>query len=176
MGWPLTSDDVKKALGITGALSTSAQASYDTAELQLYADAAMEAVEGIIGPHRGQRITVQVAGPASVVLLPQRAADVISVTVSGQPAPFTHDQPAGIITGTFGSGTIDVVAIAPDANPPARVILAARDIAALWWRQDKQGPRTAGMPGAEPATPQGFAIPRKVNEMLDTLRGLAGFA
>ena len=63
------------------------------------------------------------------------------------------------------------------ATIPANVKLAARELVRFWWQQGRQ----ANIPafGEAPDTssvPMGFAVPKRVYELLEPNKRLAGFA
>jgi hypothetical protein len=161
MGWPISAGDVQAELGW--------QDDRDV-DLGLYARAAVERIEQEIGPRSGQAIVAAERGPVAAIVLPYPAASLTSITVGGAAADvgrFTLDTSAGIVSGPFGFGDVVVTAAAP-ATVDAPVELAARYLAATWVRQSKVGPVSARSRGSEPDGDvlQGFAMPRRVSEMI----------
>lgn len=172
MAWPITAADVHAELGWRG--------DPDTPLLAPFAAAAVERIEAEIGLSSGQDVTVTVSGPARVITLPGRAASLTSVTVDGVAqdlAGFVLDGPAGLVTGVFGPGQVVVVVKAP-ATVPGVVELATRLLAATWVRQSKVGPPGPTTRAAAPDTDvaQGFAMPRRVSEMIRPWTVSWGFA
>lgn len=161
MTWPITAADVQAELGWQ---------SDQSVDLGLYARAAVERIEQEIGPRSGQAIVATGRGPVATIVLPHPAASLTSVTVGGATtdvAPFTLDAAAGIVTGPFGYGDVVVTAAAP-STVDAPVELAARYLAATWVKQSKVGPVSARSRGNETDGDvlQGFAMPRRVSEMI----------
>lgn len=173
MAWPINASDVRKALSYRG----SEQG--DESELTLYAHAATERVETMIGACTGQTIASTVRGPKSSVLLPHVLASIQSVTVDAEtvdPSTYTVDLTAGILRGYFPAGTITVTGTAPAAPPsPAVIEVATRELAAIWYGQ-VHTPRAGGRAGGAMSsfTPLGFAIPREIEEKLSPFMRLPG--
>jgi len=170
MTWPLTAKDLRKALKFEETYG-------DTEELNLFARAASERIEEEIGKQGGQVVETAFNGPADRVVLNDRATAVQLVTVDGIEHPrdaLRLDGP--VLHGPFPAGRVRVFAVAPN-EPPPTVILAGRELAKLWWQQANNGPR--GMPqgsGDEPNPMMGFAMPRRVAEMIEPYKPLPGMA
>lgn len=108
---------------------------HDDAELRLFAGAAQEAVEGLVGPviHRTVVETVQSRG--GVILLTH--APVVSVTsVTGVTAPYeyTLNAAAGLLVGTPYDTTVTVTYVAGRTVVPDSIRTAALIIAKHLWR------------------------------------------
>ncbi|GAA4707417.1 hypothetical protein APR04_003799 [Promicromonospora umidemergens] len=175
LSWPITGEDVCTAL------------KWDTArasEVTDYAEAAVARVERECGPWQGQPITHRLTTRATRAALrlpwPIAHDSVPTVTVDGRAvSPVTPDPDAGLIYGRFPVGQVVVTATARAADTvPDDVILAARYLGAFWAKQEKVGNPSRSSRGTEPDTDvqQGFAMPRRVSEMLRPYILVGGFA
>ncbi|WP_066586298.1 hypothetical protein [Cellulomonas timonensis] len=166
MPWPISADDVRTEL------KWPAHTGEGPDPVAIFATGACARIEAEIGPRSGHPVLRRSRGPASAVVLPWPAATLVSVTVGGVELDvglFDLDGPAGIVYGRFGRGAIVVTATAPNDGVPEFVELAARVLAATWVKQSKVGPPTARSRGTEPDGSdvlQGFAMPRRVSEMI----------
>jgi hypothetical protein len=174
--WPITAADLRSALGYT-------EAQGDSSELGLFAAAACERVEDLIGPWDGRVLTRTFRGPLASLRLPWPVASVTGITLDGVSLDLSAtgnyqvitDLDAGIIRGHFGQGVL-VVSCLARSGPPTIVHLAGREVAKLWWQQSKNGPR--GLPAAaadQLGPPMGADLPRKVEGWLSPYR-MAGIA
>jgi hypothetical protein len=172
--WPITASDLRAALGYT-------ETQGESSELGLFAAAACERIESLIGPWDGRELSRTFHGPLVSIRLPWPVASVAGITVDGVPldlgagSGFVADLDAGIIYGPFGFGVIVVTCLAR-TRPPVIVHLAGREVAKLWWQQSKNGPR--GLPSAaadQQGPPMGADLPRKVEGWLSPHR-MAGIA
>ncbi|MEB0001605.1 hypothetical protein QN357_01470 [Cryobacterium sp. RTC2.1] len=146
----------------------------DTDELDLYAGGAVERIERKIGKVSGQVIKVTATGPTDLVRLHARASEVTRLTVNGVAVDLAGFElsTGSILRGNFPPGALVVWAVAP-LNDSSLVVLAARRLAALWWKQSKNGPHgQADVQDA--ATVMGVGIPRVVLAMIDGIDDLAG--
>ncbi|MEB0200554.1 hypothetical protein QN354_02140 [Cryobacterium sp. 5I3] len=169
MGWPIRAADVRKELGYKPDQG-------DTDELDLYAGGAVERIERKIGKVTGQVVKIEATGPTDRVRLNQRVSEVTRITVDGISVNLALYELAagGIVRGTFPPGALVVWAVAP-LNDSSLVVLAARRLAALWWKQSKNGPHgQADAQDAAPVPMMGVGIPRVVQAMLDGLDDLPG--
>jgi hypothetical protein len=161
MAWPITKEDVRKALNYR-------DDQYDDAELDLYARAAMERVEEEVGPMRGQTFSSTVTGPTTALRLGYPGAVVTSIVVDGVTiavASYSVDAAAGFVIGSFGRGRITVTYTVQN-TAPVIIELSCRELAGIWYRQ-------AHGPGGRQQgdfTPLGFAIPREIDEKLEPFR------
>lgn len=172
--WPITAADLRSALGYS-------ETQGDTSELGLFAAAACERVESLIGPWDGRVLTRTFHGPLASLRLPWPIASVAGITVDGiavdlaAESTIVADTDAGIVRGRFNTGVIVVTCLAR-TDPPTIVHLAGREVAKLWWQQSKNGPR--GLPtaaGDQVGPPMGADLPRKVEGWLSPYR-MAGIA
>lgn len=173
MPWPITAAEVRAELRWPAHQG-------DAEDLELRARAAVERIEEEIGPHCGQTITARARGPVRTVVLPDLAASLTDVSAGGAALAldaFTLDPEAGIVSGPFPRGDITVTATAP-TGVPAVVELAAAYLAATWVRQSKIGPPRTSARAGDPDTDvaQGFAMPRRVSEMIRPYTRVWGFA
>jgi hypothetical protein len=162
--WPITGEDVCTAL--TWATSRAA-------EVEDQAEAAVKRVEKEVGEWHGQTLTYtrQLRRQQRAVVLRCPVASVDTVTLDGTDITSSTDTDAdaGIVYGPFGPGKIVVTSTARPADTvPEDVILAARYLGAFWAKQEKIGNPSRSSRGTEPDTDvqQGFAMPRRVSEML----------
>lgn len=177
MPWPISAADVRSEL------KWAAHQGEEPDPLAIYATAACERIEAEIGPRAGQTVghARRFTGPRSAVVLDWPAATLTSVRVAAVEQDldaFELDGPSGIVYGPFGSGTVVVTAAAP-TGVPEFVELAARVLAATWVKQSKVGPPTARSRATEPDGAdvlQGFALPRRVAEMIRPAVPVGGFA
>ncbi|TFD74732.1 head-tail connector protein [Cryobacterium fucosi] len=172
--------DAKRSLGIVGTA--------DDADIQRYIEAATPVIENITGPLIAGSKVHTLSGGSGVLVLSGPFSTVTSVVESGVTiTDYLADGPAGIIyAGTtvssrdFKSGVRNIVVTVNVGNAeiPPNVILAARELVRVWWQQGRQGNRPAwgnDVPdGAD--VPMGFAIPRRVVELLRPHARADGFA
>lgn len=146
-------------------------------ELRLYSAAATQVIEDMIGPILAETRTHTYDGGRSSYVLPEVGiAGVTSITVNGAALPSTAyavDTYSGVIDAYYGSfiwGRKNVVVtytVGSTAIPP-NVILAARELIRFQWQIGQQGAGVRGRVAAEADawTPSGFAVPRRVIELL----------
>jgi len=162
--WPITGADVCTALG------------WDTsraAEVADQAAGAVKRVEKAVGEWHGQELThsrrLRREHRAVVLRCPVASVDTVTLDDVDITSSIEADEEAGIVYGPFGPGKIVVTSTARPANTvPEDVILAARYLGAFWAKQEKIGNPSRTTRGTEPDTDaaQGFAMPRRVTEML----------
>jgi hypothetical protein len=145
--------------------------------LTAYIDAAVRVIEDIVGPVGDATRTVTVNGGGRAIVLPSPAATITSVTVAGvATTDYTADLVAGIVYGgsfatpTYfypGNQNVVITYTVGNDNPPANVVLAARELVRFWWQQGQQANRPSfGEAGdSDEYTPSGFAVPRRVIEL-----------
>lgn len=166
-------------------------AATDTAndsDLERYVEAATPVIENITGPLLVRSETYSFDGGFRAVVLPVRFASVTSVVESGDTiTDFVSEPDAGIIAaGTtesprdfaYGHQNVVVTVSVGAATVPAHVKLATRELVRHWWQQGRQGNRPGfgnDMP-AEGGIPMGFAVPKRVRELLEPSPRVAGFA
>jgi hypothetical protein len=163
LDWPIDGEDVCTALGWDLSRAT---------EVADYALAAVSRVEEEVGPWHGQALTHRryLRTERESITLPWPVATITAVTVDAVAVTVEADVDAGILEGTFRRGQLQVTATARTAaDVPDDVVLAARYLAAFWAKQEKVGnPARSSARGNDPDTDvlQGFAMPRRVSEML----------
>lgn len=175
--------DAMNALGLT----TTDPAQID--DLRLYIAAATPVIEGIIGPVVTQTITQTVDGNVWAIPLWQKPLAITSITEVGVTiTEYVVDYSAGLVYAgkTFarrrwqpGSQTV-VITYTTAPNALAQNIrLAARELVRHWWQIGKQGtrPLNGNLPvSGEAWAPSGFAVPRRVIELLQPAEQIGGFA
>ncbi len=157
------------------------------ADLERYVEAATPVIENITGPliQRSRVFTFSGDGPHLVV--PVRFSSVTSVVESGVTiTDYVVDTLAGTITAgevggvrdfEYGYQNIVVTVQVGVATIPANVKLAARELVRFWWQQGRQAniPACGGAPDSG-GVPMGFAVPKRVYELLEPNKRVAGFA
>lgn len=172
--WPITGADVCTALG---------WATSRAAEVEDQAQATVQRVERAVGEWQGQELTYtrRLRRSQRAVLLRCPVASVDLVTLDGIDITSSTepDEEAGIVYGPFEPGKIVVSSTArPASSVPEDVILAARYLGGFWAKQEKVGNPSRTTRGTEPDTDvaQGFAMPRRVSEMLRPYLLVGGFS
>ncbi|TFD80710.1 phage gp6-like head-tail connector protein [Cryobacterium sp. Sr8] len=178
----ITLADAKASLGIPLATTTN------DADLERYIEAATPVIENITGPIIPVSRVFAVDGGSYAVLVGCRFNAVTSVAESGTViTDFVSDGEAGIIyagstagSRAFTSGVRNVIVTVTvgSAAVPPNVALATRELVRHWWQLGRQGNRPAfGNEGVgEVSVPSGFAVPRRVIELCEPNRRMAGFA
>jgi len=181
----ITLEDARKSLGF------AATATANDADVEKYIEAATPVIENITGPVLVKSQTYRFDGGTESVVLPVPFTSVTSVTVSGTATTaYVADAGAGIITaGTttapsvFDWGVQNVVVVvsvgyADDASEVApNVALATRELVRFWWQQGRQANIPAfGEAPDSGSVPMGFAVPKRVYELLEPNKRVAGFA
>jgi hypothetical protein len=158
------------------------------ADIEDYIEAATPVIENIVGKLIAGSHTQTFDGGSGALVLSTRFNAVTSVTESGVViSDYFADPDAGIIyAGTttagrsFASGNRNIVAVVTvgSATIPANVQLAARELVTHWWRIGRQAnrPGVAQAQSAAPEVSTGFAVPRRVIELLQSDPRLPGFA
>jgi len=161
------------------------------ADLEAYIEAATPVIENITGPILERAETYTFDGGRPYVMLPVRFASVVSVTVDGVAVTdYVADLTAGIISvgtnglvGWFASGVQNVVVVvnvgtaANESEVAPNVKLATRELVRFWWQQGRQANTPAFGDAPDVGTvPMGFAVPKRVMELLQSSPKLPGFA
>lgn len=160
-------------------------------DLETYVEAATPLIENITGPVLIKSRTFRFDGGRESVVCPVRFTTVTSVTVNGvATTAFVADPDAGVITaGTttapsvFDWGVQNVVVVvsvgtaANAAAVPANIRLATRELVRFMWQQGRQAniPAFGDAPDSG-SVPMGFAVPKRVIELLEPNKRVAGFA
>lgn len=178
LGWPTTPADIRAA-------TRWAAEDYPDEVLDPIAQAAVSMIEARVGPWSGQELvhtTVHGRIPAEVVILPWPIAAVSSVTVDDVAVTPREVEYGCVYLDVPATGTIVITATArASATAPPEVKLAGRALAAFLARQEIVSPnlpgnRRAGTDGADTDVLQGFALPRRVSEMIRPYVLAGGFA
>jgi len=163
------------------------------ADITTYVQAATPVIENIAGACLSASKTILFNGGVPYILLNNRIQSITTVVESGttlNPATdYYLDTTANVLyrgvppfpTAFFAPGmaNISVTYLAGYAVVPFNVQLATRELVRFWWQQGMQANRPGfGDPGADVSfTPQGFAVPKRVIELLAPERAqLGGFA
>ena len=177
----ITLEDVRKSLGLA-ATDTS-----NDADLERYVEAATPVIENITGPLIQRTEVFYMDGGREAIVLPKRFTSVTSITQNGVAyTSYVADPGSGVITaGTstspdvFEPGVRNVVVtvVTGSATIPSNVQLAARELVRFWWQQGRQANIPAfGEAPESGVTPMGFAVPKRVMELLEPNKRIAGFA
>lgn len=153
-----------------------------------YIASATPIVEDVVGPVYQRTGAVSRDGGKPAVSTPWPFRSVVEVTESGTvTTDYTPDESAGILyAGTDdalrrwrpGHANIRIACqIGMDATPP-NVVSATRALVRFWYQQERQGGRPAyGDQSVDMVqTPQGFAMPRRVLQLLRPNEEDWGFA
>jgi hypothetical protein len=177
----VTLADVRKSLGLASTDTTN-----DT-DIERYIEAATPTIENIVGPLIQRSRVFTFDGGSSTVVVPVRFASVTSVVESGatitdfvtdlQAATITAGATDGVRDFAYGYQNIVVTVVVGAATVPANVQLAARELVRFWWQQGRQANIPAfGEAPESMSTPMGFAVPKRVLELLEPNKRIAGFA
>lgn len=174
MVWPIS------ALNVRDELKWPVHTGEGPDPLAVFALAACKRIEREIGPRSGQPLTARASGPCEVIRFDWPVGQVTSVTVDGSALALDRlrlDAPAGLLYGRFAGGGVVATATAP-AGVDEQIELAARYLAATWVKQSKVGPPGPRTRASETDgdVAQGFAMPRRVSEMIRPDVIPAGFA
>lgn len=175
--WPAEPRMIISLADARAALNLPSAAVVNDDELRLYIAAATDVIESIVGPVLPTSRTYEiVADRRSVsVLLPAYPESVTEVREDGVTLPATayRLRPGGVLSRTYGTwgDVVEVVADIGWTSIPPSVILAAREQVRFLWQVGQNGQRpavgtTSGGAGYVAAMPQGFAVPRRVIELL----------
>lgn len=177
----ITLDDARASLG------WAATNIANNSDLERYIEAATPVIENITGPLIVRQLSFAFDGGVEKIVLPVPFTSVVSVTENGAVVTdYVADADKGIITsGTttapdvFEPGVENIVVTVSvgSATVPANVKLAARELVRFWWQQGRQANIPAfGEAPESNSVPMGFAVPKRVYELLEPNRRLAGFA
>lgn len=159
----VTLDELKTHLNITS--------SRDDAELFMTLSAAVDAVEGIVGPILHRTVTEQVAARCGVVVLGQYpVVSVTSLLSNETPVEYVLDVESGLLSDVtqYGASTVTYVAgrtVVPDAIRLATLIVAGH----LWQIQKGAASPSGGLQGDDELTITpgvGYAIPSRAQDLL----------
>lgn len=188
----ITVEDVKRSLSMPTTVNAN------DADLEDYIEAATPVIENIVGPVLQRTQTSLFDGGRDAIRLPWPVTQVVGVLVDGAAlAGYVALPDAGVIyadgaggsfpsgsqniavTFTAGTATLDQAGV-PQGVPP-HVRLAARELVRHWWQIGRQAAHGYA-PGGEPEDAgggsglTGFAVPRRVTELLKPSALVGGFA
>lgn len=160
-------------------------------DVEAYIEAATPVIEEITGPLLPKQVTYERDGGKSAILLPHSFTSVVSVLeddVALSTTDYVARRDSGIIHAggkkfprRFVAGRMNIVATvtigSSDPIPP-NVKLAARELVRFWWQQGRQGnrPQLGAAPDTTPEVSSGFAVPRRVTELLRPHRRIGGIS
>lgn len=170
-----------EALERLGESPTSAATRFEA--LSLYIASATAVVEYITGPliRVDQTWTEVLMYPASSMVLPHTTITVTSVTVDGNElgeGDYLVDEDAGIVhsrTHMFYD-KVSIGFTAGDEEIPPQARQACLEVIAHMWQATRQDGRPEPVGEDTVVTPMGFAIPRRAQELLQSLPRAAGMA
>lgn len=153
------------------------------AALSLYIASATAVVEYITGPliKASKAWTEVLMYPTHSVVLPQTGIEVTSVTVDGNALgedDYLVDEDAGIVhskTHMFYD-KVSIGYTAGDEQIPPQARQACLEVIAHMWQATRQDGRPDPAGDDTVMTPMGFAIPRRAQELLQSLPRAAGAA
>lgn len=184
--WPA---DPRYIIGIEDAMSAlritlPAEQTRQRDEVAVYVAAATWVIENISGPVLPVTKTYRCDGGAPAIVLPDHGVDVTEVTVDGTAVTLTTydvDESAGIIYAPTTRGRLNVVvtySVGSSTIDP-NVRLATREEVRFLWQIGHQGARPVGPDASTEVIawmPQGFAVPKRVIELLESRPRAGGFA
>ncbi len=176
-----TITDCYQSLNIAQAQWNAYASTY--ADMLFYLDSAIGVVEGIWGPITPTTVSDSFDGGDQIIALTKRPLTLISVMEDGKPSldwvPNFDSATVHCTAGKFSKGiqNITVSYIAGTVIIPANVRLAVREQFRFLWQIGRQAQRASNADAsvADPI-PQGFAVPRRVSQLLGTADPLPGFA
>lgn len=181
----ITLADARASLNLT-----TANVANDS-DIESYVEAATPVIENIVGPVLVASRTFTFDGGVSTLVVPVRFTSVTSVVESGVTiTDYVADTVAATITAGETGGvrdfaygfqnvviTVSVGTAASVAAVPANIRLATRELVRFWWQQGRQANIPAfGEAPESGSVPMGFAVPKRVYELLEPNKRVAGFA
>lgn len=156
-------------------------------DLERYVEAATPVIENITGPIIQRSRVFTFSGDGPHVVVPVRFVSVTAVVESGvtitdyvvdvASSTITAGETGGVRDFEYGFQNIVVTVSVGSATVPANVKLAARELVRFWWQQGRQANIPAfGEAPESGSVPMGFAVPKRVYELLEPNKRLAGFA
>lgn len=158
------------------------------ADLTAYVQAATPVIEDLVGPVLQATKTMWFWGPHTSLPLPGHVTSITSITDNGvtiDSGSYFFESDSSIVLMKYSLGYTLGISLGPiivtyvagyDPVPPT-LQLAARELVRFWWQQGKASPQydadTAGS-----VVPQGFAVPKRVQQLCMPFMGgaEAGFA
>lgn len=163
----------------------TAMTAADIDDLRIYIAAATPVIEDITGPIILNTLTQDGDGSKSAIVLSTINVGVTSVTVDGtliDPSQYRVSAGAGVVYAggsSFGGTTVEVVYTVGGNNViPPNVRLGTREEVRFLWQIGKQGGRPTPPQQSEAMTytPSGFAVPKRVVQLLNANARTGGFA
>lgn len=177
--WPA---DPRMIIGLSearAALNLPSSVTVNDDEIRLHIVAATPIIEDLAGPVLRDSRTYRTTADYDAILLPEYAETVTSVVEDGvtvDPSGYWLDD-AGIVWRVAGAwtstrGGVTVTYTVGDSTPDASVIVATRELVSYLYQSSQQGRRPSfGANDAGTFTPSGFAVPRRVVELLEHCLG-----
>lgn len=158
----------------------------NNSDLEAYITAVTPVIEDHTGPLIARSRTFTLSGGSGVLVLPVRFTAITAITENGSAVTdYVADSQAGLIyagsttaTRSWAAGVRNIIVVATvgSGTIPANVNLAARELVRHLWQMGRQGSRPAYNNEAPNIVPQGFAMPKRVLELLAPNQRLGGFA
>lgn len=181
--WP---EDPRYLISIDDALAairSKLTAAKDAArdDIGLYVAAATFVIENITGPIIRTEKTRTARYNGRSIVLPEPGQVMAVQAADGpvlDPAAYTVDDEAGVVWVAAPAGVQLTVTYAVGSTTiPANARLAAREQVRFLWQVGHQASRVGSQgPDLTPFTSEGFAVPRRVIELLQGMPRIAGFA
>ena len=185
----ITLDDIKRSLSMPSTTTS------EDSDLEGYIEAATPVIENIVGPVLQRTQTSLFDGGRNAIRLPWPVTQIVAVLADGTAlAEYVGLPDAGVIYadgagGCFASGSrniavtfiVGVATLDQSGTPqgvPPHVKLATRELVRHWWqigRQASHGYAAGGDPD-DGGGLTGFAVPRRVTELLKPSALIGGFA
>lgn len=183
--WPSTPRYIISVEDALAAIRLSMESAISTAQangIEVYIAAATWVIENIVGPVLPTTRTTHADGGRPIVL-PHPVSGTVTLTVGGgsaiTPTAPDLDGEAGIIYTSTPAGRRNVLVEYETGSAviPENVRLATREEVRFLWQVGQQGPRPIGESAdTTPWQPEGFAVPRRVIELLQATPRFGGFA
>ena len=144
--------------------------SRDDGELMLTLGAAVEAVEGIIGPILHREVTEPARTWTGTLALQQSpVVSVTTLTASDSPVTYSLDTATGILRDVASTAALSVTYVAGRTVVPDAVRLAILIIAGHLWKTQLGSAPSTSLQGVEDFAPDlglGYAIPSRAQDLL----------
>jgi hypothetical protein len=167
-------------------LNIASTTTVNDSDIERYIEACTPLIEFVTGPQIVRSRTFTFDGGDHVVVLPVRFNTVTSITVDSVAiTDWVAESGNGIIHSglstsptNFNSGTQNVVVVVTVGNAtiPSNVQLATRELVRHLWQLGRQANRPGTAEAQTQTVPEGFAMPRRVLELLSANPRVAGFA
>lgn len=158
----VTLDELKDFVNVSSGTSD--------AELLMMLDAAVEAVEGIVGPILHRTVVERVRANAHTIALRESpVVSVTSITSAGSAVTYSLDAATGLLLDVYSAGDNTVTYVAGRTSVPEAIRLAVLIIAGHLWRTQLGSAPANSLQGADEFTPDiglGYAIPSRAQDLL----------